>query len=158
MIISSILHRELLKSGDPIHILWTPTDNTLFRNFIEKCLGNPVFFEFDNTYLGLASIDIIICNSRISHLEKSIESAKYFHCPILIVDHEPKSSNISVSSKDIPTTAVAKIAINDMIAASWQDKYDKVLQYEPATQENIREWNTVINDLIRSIVKVKEDV
>lgn len=156
MILASILHRELRAINEPINILWTPTDNVLFREFIKKCLG-PNLLEFDNTYLGNYPIDIIICNNRISHLDKCVESAKYFHCPILVVDHEPKPISINIDPKQkIMIEPVLKIAINKQVSDSWGSTCDKIISYDCTKKDSIEQWHSLVLDLIKSIVRIPE--
>jgi hypothetical protein len=158
MILSSILHREFLQKQDVINVLWTPTDNIMFKNFIDKCLDKPSFLEFDHTYFGFASIDIIICNSRISHLEKCIESAKYFHSPLLIVDHDHKPRNITIDTKNnIEIEPTLQIAISDLIYDSWGRIHDKIMLYDTTKTESINQWRDLIYDLIKSVVKIKDN-
>lgn len=158
MILSSILHREFLQDIKKANILWTPTDNSRFKNFIKKVLPNAMFLEFDHTYFGNVSIDIIICNNRASHLEKSIESAKYFHCPVLVVDQEIKPTSIIVeTNKNMPIEPIAQIALSRDIAISWGlSKDHRVLSFNDNDKENIQEWQKIIDSLIKSVVRIKQ--
>lgn len=156
MILSSILHREFLDSTDSPHILWTPTDHVSFKEFIKKCFPNVTLLEFDHTYFGNRPVDIVICNNRISHLDKCIESAKYFHCPILVVDQEIKPISVTIDlKKSLPIEPIVQIAINKPILDSWGGIADRILRYDPLDKENIKEWQTIINNLIKSVVRIK---
>lgn len=157
MILSSILHREFLEDAKTINILWTPTDHMVFKEFIKKCLPNVNFLEFDHTYFGNCTVDIVICNNRISHLEKSLESAKYFHCPVLVVDQEIKPISLNLDNVGtMPIEPVQQIAINKFIADSWGGITDRILHYDPTDKENIEEWQKIIYVLIKSVTRIKE--
>lgn len=157
MILSSILHREFLNSIEEANILWTPTDHAGFKEFIKKCLDGSTLLEFENTYFCNRPVDIIICNNRISHLEKSIESAKYFHCPVLVVDQELRPTSITIDTKkSMPIEPVLQIALNKQILDSWGGVADRILAYDIYNKQNIEEWQKIIYQLIKSVVRIKE--
>jgi hypothetical protein len=155
MILSSVLHRELLNEDGPINILWTPTDHSLFKTFISSCFSAVNFYEFDQTYFGFVDIDIIICNNRISYLEKCIELAKYIHCPLLVVDHDIKPANITIENNTIPISSVEQIALNQKIKSSWNNVQDKILSYDLIKRSSKDEWNHIIYSLIKSVSIIK---
>ena len=155
MILSSILHRESLTDSGTINILWTPTDNSSFKNFISDCFVSVNFYEFDHTYFGFADIDVIVCNNRITHLEKCIELAKYLHCPLLIIDHDFRPSNITIDNNPIPISSVEQISLNKGIQFSWKNTSNKILSYDITKTTSKEEWKDVIYSLIKSVSIIK---
>jgi len=155
MILSSILHREYIIDNDTINILWTPTDNSSFKYFISECFVNVNFYEFDHTYFGFADIDVVICNNRITHLEKCTELAKYLHCPLLIIDHDFRPSNITVDNNIIPISSVEQISLNKGIQLSWKNTSSKILPYDITQTTSKEAWKDMIYSLIKSVSIIK---
>jgi hypothetical protein len=124
MTVSSIIHKEI---SNDINILWTHCDNTIFKNFLQKTIGCNII-EFDDTYFGSYDIDIVLCNNRVMYLNKCVESAKFFHCPLLIVDHDYRPS-VSIENLKLNIRPVLQIAVSDEIYLSWDKIADTVLPF-----------------------------
>lgn len=142
MTISSIIHKEL---SEEINILWTNCDSTIFKNFLQKTLKCNLV-EFDYTYFGGYDVDMVLCNNRIMHLDKCIESAIFFHCPLIIVDHDIKPS-INMENKSFNFDPVLQIAISDDIYHSWNKIADMVLPYRSGDTQLVNKWLLELNNL-----------
>lgn len=135
MTISSIIHKEI---SEEINILWTHCDNSIFKNFLQKTLNFNIV-EFDDTYFGGANIDIVLCNNRMMYLDKCIESAKFFHCPLMIVDHDIKPK-INIENEKFDISPVLQIASSNEIYHSWNKIANIVLSYNSSNQDLQKEW------------------
>lgn len=142
MTVSSIIHKEI---SEDINILWTHCDNVIFKNFLQKTLKLNLI-EFDDTYFGDNDIDIVLCNNRIMYLEKCIESAKFFHCPLMIVDHDNKTSNI-MDNITFDISPILQIAVSENIYQSWNKIADIVLPYRSDDKQLINKWITEFKNL-----------
>lgn len=123
--ISSLLARE---TNIINNILWIPSDNREFEEFFKTlrvCL-----FALDQIYLGSFTPELIISNDKTKHLEKIIKLTKYHQCPLILIDHEPKSDMIDSNKfqekiHNIPI--VKQIAFSKQIKQSWGDIHELIL-------------------------------
>lgn len=156
--ISSILERELLTVDSTINIAWTPCEDGLFEKFIKETCKPCNIISLTETYYGMNDISIIFCNNRLTHLDKSIELAKFFLCPIIIVDHAAKSELITNNvDMNILIKPIYQIAISTDISLSWNRIHDNVLQYSLSNQELKNKWKNLIFHLCKSHTVVKDD-
>jgi hypothetical protein len=144
MTISSIIHKELSKE---INILWTNCDSIMFKNFLQKTLKCNLV-DFDYTYFGGYNIDIVLCNNRLMYLDKCIESAIFFHCPLIIVDHDVKPS-MNIENKNFNFSPVLQIATSEEIYKSWNKIADMVLPYRSNDKSLTDKWLSELNNLKR---------
>lgn len=150
-----IVSREVMQ--DRLNILWTHCDNMLFREFIKKLDDNCNLLEFDQTYFGSSDIDIVICNNRITHLNKCIEASRYFHCGLLIIDHFPKPTEIQKDKTYVfDTNPVVCVAMSENIASSWGNKHDKIMTCSLGNDESVKSWKELLYQLKHCIFTMKE--
>jgi hypothetical protein len=71
-------------------------ENKSFDFFLRKfVIGDGNLLSFEDSLFGHLSLDLIICNNKITQLEKCMDLAYFFHCPVLVIDHETKPSFLS---------------------------------------------------------------
>lgn len=91
MIISSVIKRYLNTYDSPLNVVMSQCDNRKFYDFLMKTLSQGSnIISLEDTLFGNVIPDIIICNNKINHLEKCGNLSYFFHCPILIIDHDTK--------------------------------------------------------------------
>lgn len=152
--ISSILKREFSDTKSTINIVWTKTDDTRFKNFIEKSCDPCFLIDFDQTYYGLYDPSVIICNHRLVYLEKCIMLSKYFHCPVLIIDHEHKPNIVSNKiDTSFEISPVIQVAISHDIYLSWNKIHDYIMDYNNNTQSA---WKNLIYNICKEKFKITE--
>jgi len=156
--ISSILEREFLTLDSTINIAWTPCEDSLFERFIKEACHPCNIISLTETYYGINEIAVIFCNNRLTHLDKSMELAKFFSCPLIIVDHNIKSEMIS-NNLDIsmPIQPVYQIALSKEISMSWNKIHDNVLVYNILNQHSKDVWKNLIFQLSKSNMVVKDE-
>jgi hypothetical protein len=123
--ISSLLARE---TNTINNILWIPSDNREFEEFFKTLRVR--LFALDQIYLGSFTPELIISNDKTKHLEKIIKLTKYHQCPLILIDHEPKSDMIDSNKfqekiSNIPI--VKQIAFSKQIKQSWGDIHELIL-------------------------------
>lgn len=156
--ISSILQREFLTSSSVTNIVWTPCENILFENFIKEACHPCNLISLSETYYGMNDISIIICNNRLTHLDQSIGLAKFFYCPLLIIDHAPKSDIITNKiSLDIPIQPLYQIAVSRDIYASWNKIQNAILEYDVHNNQTKGVWKNLIFQLCKSNMVIKDE-
>lgn len=156
--ISSILQREFLTIGSTTNIAWTPCDNILFEMFIKEACKPCNIVSLTETYYGMNDISIVICNNRLTHLDKSIELAKFFFCPLVIVDHINKSDMITNKiENDIPIEPVYQIATSKEIFLSWNKIQNTILEYDIDNTQSKNIWQNLLFQLCKSNLVVKDE-
>jgi hypothetical protein len=156
MIISSIVKRLYNSIDSYKNIVWTTCDDSLFNNFIKKACDPCSLINFDNTYYGFNDIDLIICNNRIIYLDKCIELAYYLHCPLLIVDHLPKSSMINNSHNiEYAFEPIHQIAVSKQICDSWGGIHDRIMDYNIDNLKSLETWKNLVFQLSILNFKIK---
>lgn len=148
MITSAIINRVFATIDSKKSIVWTPCENSTFENFIRQAASPCSILDFDNTYFGFNNIDLIVCNNRISYLEKCIDLAYFLHCSVLIVDHDLKPPIISNNIEhEFNISPVYQIALNEDIHKSWSRIHNIVLDYNINNPSNIESWRNLIFQL-----------
>lgn len=133
--ISCLLKKELGTIKSTINIVWTKCEDSRFKNFISRACNPCNIIDFDQTYFGMQDPSIIICNHRLVYMEKCLNLSRFFHCPIIIIDHESKPdivSNKIDTSFDI--SPIIQVAISQQIYLSWNKIHDYVLDYNTQTE------------------------
>ncbi len=123
--ISSLLARETNAINN---ILWIPSDNKEFERFFKTLKVR--LFALDQIYLGSFTPELIISNDKTKHLEKITKLTKYHQCPLILIDHQPKSDMIDSNKfqekiNNIPI--VKQIAFSKQIKQSWGDIHELIL-------------------------------
>lgn len=156
--ISSIIQREFMGVTSITNIAWTPCEDSLFKKFIKKSCSPCNILELEETYYGLNDISIVICNNRVTHIDKAIALAKFLLCPLLIIDHSPRSNIITKEANmDIPISPVYQIAISKNIHSSWNKIQNTVMEYDINKPEYIKIWKNLIFQLCKSNMVVKDE-
>lgn len=155
--ISNIVNKELCGNNDTIDLLWTNPDSVYFTDFIREACKPCRLIDFDKTYYGNYNISVVICNNRLTHLEKCIELSRFFHAPLVIIDHFTKSHMISDDySVNIMFEPVYQIATSREIFTSWNNIHDKIIPYNKDIK-TMKLWKTMILDLIKSTFIIKDE-
>lgn len=156
--ISSVLQREFLTIDSTTNIAWTPCDNIIFDTFIKEACRPCNIISLTETYYGMNDISIVICNNRLTHLDKSIELAKFFCCPLVIVDHINKSNMITNKiENNIPIEPVYQIATSKEIFLSWNKIQNTILDYDIHNQKIKNIWQNLLFQLSKSNLVVKDE-
>jgi hypothetical protein len=151
--ISSLINKEFININSPINIASSKIDNKYFDQYLKKVFPSSIVYSFENTYYGNMEPSIIICNNRISHLDKSVELAKYFHCPLLIIDHELKSELITNKIvNNFMISPVIQIALSKNIHLSWNKIHNYILWLD---DNSIAQWRNIIYNLCKQTFTIK---
>lgn len=155
--ISNIINKELCSITDTVDFLWTNPESVYFTDFIREACKPCRLIDFDKTYYGNYNISIIICNNRLIYLEKCIELARFFHAPLLIIDHFAKSDMISDDySLNIMFDPVYQIATSRDIFTSWNKIHNQIMPYNKDTR-TMKLWKTLLFDLIKNTFIIKDE-
>lgn len=145
--IPSIIKREFASINSQTNIVWTKCEDDRFVNFIDKACDPCFIIDFENTYFGLYDPSVIICNNRLVYLDKCMSLCRFFHCPLIIVDHDTKPD---IVSNKIDTTfdisPVIQIAVSQEVNISWNRIHNYVLDYNAST---INTWKNLIYNLCK---------
>lgn len=157
--ISSIIKKQFIDIKSPISIIWTKTDSSIFYEFINEACRPCDILNFDSTYYGNNEPSIVICNNRLTNLEKCISLSKFYHCPLLIIDHELKS-NIVMNNFDtkFDISPVYQVAVSNSIYLSWNKIQNIVIPYNGNDDMLKNKWKNLIFSLIKENFKVLEPV
>lgn len=151
--ISSLIDRKIKNTNKKLNIIYTKCDNRFFKHFIEQNISGSLL-DFEDTYYGYFSPHVILCNNRILYLDKCLDLAKFFHIPLIIIDHEVKPKivleDINYSFDIYP---VIQIALSQDIYDSWNKPHDYILSI---TESDIENWKSILHDTAYEIFKVKE--
>ena len=152
--ITNILHRETLQRGEPLDILWTPCDDSYFEKFITK-LGHRIF-SMDDLYFAQCAPHLIVCNNKITIYEKVSQLSIFLHCPVLIIDHQPKThiideEKIQEINRHFPCCAT--IAISENVYNSWKQKHAHTLHYDIKDDHNHELWNNILYTTAKMVFK-----
>jgi len=157
MLISSIIKRCHNTSNSPLNIIMGPVEQKQFDFFIREILPqNSQVFTFEDTLYGNTDIDIIICNNKILHLEKCGTLSYYFHCPVLVIDHDKKPQFIEKEIIDQSSNSIYTIAINNDISRSWGGNYNLVLGYNIKDNNSIDHWRNMLYQISKIPYNIKE--
>jgi hypothetical protein len=156
--ISSIVHREFAEIGDIINIAWTPCDDILFTEFIKNVCSPCNLIDLYQTYYGMSDITLILCNNRLTHLDRAIELAKFLCCPILIVDHDIKSNNIKDEiNTNFIIQQVYSVALSEEISLSWGKIHNNILSFNIMDSKNKEIWRNLIFQLSKSNITINKN-
>lgn len=151
MIISSIIKRYSNTYESPLNIIMTHCEDRHFDFFIKNIVqpkGN--ILDLEDSLFGHILPDMIICNNKINHLEKCGNLAYFFHCPILIIDHDTKPSFIEKDIIEYQSNSIYSVAINNQVYNSWGKNHNLVLGYDQSNKSIIEQWR----NLLYSISKI----
>jgi hypothetical protein len=155
--ISNIISKELCDSKDTIDLLWTNPESAYFTDFVREACKPCRLIDFDKTYYGNYNISIVICNNRLMYLEKCIELSRFFHAPLLIIDHFAKSDMVNEDySVNIMFDPVYQIATSRDIFNSWNNIHNKIMPYNK-DNKNMKLWKEMIFDLIKTTFIIKDE-
>lgn len=154
--ISNLINKEFYSVNDKLSVLWTPPESVYFADFIHNVCACSLI-DFDKTYYGLNDISMVVCNNRLIYLEKCIELAKFFHVPLLVIDHSTKSSLIANDFNiEIGFEPVYQIAMSKEIYFSWNKIQNSIMDYNNK-KETIQKWQNLLFQLTKLRFIIKED-
>ena len=150
MLVSSVIKRYTNEYGGPINCIMTPTQDKKFSFFIKKVLpqGSHIL-SLEGSVFADRPPDIIICNNKINDIEKCGKISYFFHCPILVVYHEPRPSFVEKDIVDHQSKSIYTIALNSHINKSWWNKANSVMGYDAENPDNIEQWYSAIYQISR---------
>lgn len=154
--ISSIINKELKTFDSYINILLSKSDDRMLFGYLKTVFNNNCsIFGFESTYYGNTEPNIIICNSRLTDMNKSIEAAKFFHCGLLIVDTDIKSDLITNKiSNNFNIHPVIQIALSNGIYNSWNKIHNYILDID---NQSISKWQNTIYNLCKEKFIIKNN-
>ena len=156
MLISSILKRYHNTHNTPINAIMTGCDDKSFDFFIRQMvINNGHLLSLQDAIYGNIELDMIICNNRISYLEKCIDLSYYFHCPVLVIDHDKKPSFIE-NNIDFQSKSIYSIAINYDIYNSWNKIQNLVMGFNRYDQDNITQWKNLLYQITKIPFTLKQ--
>lgn len=156
MLISSIIKRLTNTIDTPLNVVMTTSENRSFDFFIKNLvLKDSTVLSLQDSLFGNLELDLILCNNRITHLEKCVDLSYYFHCPILVVDHDPKPSIIE-SAIPFQSASIYSIAIDDKIYKSWNGIQNVVLSFNAKDNNNINQWKNLLYQITKIPFSLKE--
>lgn len=148
--ISNIIKKELLDIHSTINIVSSKIDNIFFKKFLKEACSPCTITELEESYYAKYDPSIIVCNNRLTYMDKCIELAKFFHCPLLVVDHEEKSDlivNKYTSNFDI--YPVYQVAISNKIHISWNRIQNGVFPYVVGDNNSMSKWKNLILNMCK---------
>jgi len=156
MLISSIIKRLTNNFDSPLNVIMTACDNRSFDFFIKNLvLKNSTVLSLQDSLFGNLELDIILCNNRVTHLEKCLDLSYYFHCPILVVDHDPKPSIVE-SAVPFQSKSIYSVALDDKIFNSWGRIQNIVLPFNAKDNGNIEQWKNLFYQITKIPFSLKE--
>lgn len=159
MIISAIIKRYSNTQDSPLNVISTHCENKHFEYFLNHILpdGSNIL-DLEDSLFGSNIPDIIICNNKINHLEKCGNLSYFFHCPILIIDHEPKPGFIEKNIIANQSNCVYSLALNNNIYNSWGKSHNLVLGFDLSNNSNVLQWKNLLYQIskIPFSLKTKE--
>lgn len=154
--ISSIIKKEFASINSTMNIVWTRCDDAKFTKFIERACSPCALVDFDNTYFGIYEPSLVICNNRLIYLDKCMSVCKFFHCPLIIIDHDPKPNMVSNNiDNSFTVKPVIQIALSKDIHMSWNRVHNYVLDYNDKS-ESI--WKNLMYNLYKQKFLVVDKV
>jgi hypothetical protein len=98
--------------------------------------------------------DMIICNNRIADLGKSINLAKFFHIPLVIIDSETKSELISNKiDNSFDFSPVIQIALSQDIYFSWNKIQNYIMNIDEKSKD---QWKNMIYSLCKERFQIQQ--
>lgn len=156
--ISNIIKKEFLSIDSPVNMVVSRKDNNGFYSYIRRILPNANIIGFGETYYANFEPHIILCNSRVLDIDRSIELARFFHIPLFIIDTEIKSEMIS---NNIQTTfdfgPVIQIAISNNISLSWNNIHNYIIELSKDI-DCIDKWRNIIYTSCRDTFKLQTKI
>lgn len=143
------VNNSILKTLDKnIGMVISSTDNKEIYRFFSKILGSNNIYSIDDTEYMHRPIHLIVCLNKTEHIDKVLKMAFYLHVPILIIDTKPKPNFITTQKTTPPKITYSQIAINDIIAKTWNiDSYHDIIDIDITNPECINKWKNLLNNL-----------
>lgn len=158
MLISSIIKRYNNTFDTPLNIVMTSCDNKSFDFFIRnKVAKNSTVLSLQDSLFGNIELDIILCNNRISQLEKCMDLSYYFHCPVLVIDHDLKPKSFE-DKNPYQSKSVYGVALDNNIFNSWNRTQNLVLSFNVKDDDNIDQWKNLLYQITKIPFSLKERV
>ena len=110
----------------------------------------------EESTFGNLAIDLIVCHNKINYLDKCGKISYFFHCPILVIDHDIKPKFIDKDIIEHQSDSIYSIALNSQIYNSWQQKHNTVLDFDITNQESIDLWKNLLYQISKTPFSLKE--
>jgi hypothetical protein len=157
--ISNIIKKELLTHSSHINIITSKIDNIFFKKFLNETCSPCSITDIESSYYAKYDPSIIICNDRLVFLDKCLELAKFFHCPLLIIDHNEKSDLVVNKYKTtFDIYPVYQIALSNQIYLSWNRIQDNVLSYKVGDSASMSVWKNIIFNMCKECFIVTDHI
>jgi hypothetical protein len=125
-------------------------DDRKFEYFLKHALPEGSnLLTLEDSLFGNTFPDIIVCNNKINHLEKCGNLSYFFHCPILIVDHDTKPSFIDKDIIEYQSNSIYSVAINHNVYNSWGQKHNLVMHFDLKNPNNIDQWRNLLYQITK---------
>ena len=139
---------------DKINILFSRLENRYLINYIKGLFSHCNIIDTESTYYGNMNPDMIICNNRIADLGKSINLAKFFHIPLVIIDSETKSELISNKiDNSFDFSPVIQIALSQDIYFSWNKIQNYIMNIDEKSKD---QWKNMIYSLCKERFQIQQ--
>ena len=156
MLISSIIKRYTNLYTTPLNIITGSCENKAFDFFLKKfVIDNGSLLSFEDSLFGHTSLDMIICHNKITQLEKCMDLAYFFHCPVLVIEHENKPAFLN---QDIvfQSNSIYSVALNNQIYNSWNKIHNIVLGFNHKDADNIETWKNLLYQITKIPFHMKD--
>lgn len=156
--ISNIINKEIFRATNSgLDILWTNPDSEYFTNFITEAWSPCVLVDFEKTFYGVYNIGLVVCNNRLIYLERCLELAKFFHSPLIIVDHFVKSDMInSEFNMESLFDPIYQVATSKEIFTSWNNIHTHVAPYKN-DNKSMESWQNILTKIISCNFVIREE-
>lgn len=159
MLISSVIKRYTNSYETPLNIIMGTCENKSFEFFIKKyVVDQGTILSFEDSLFGHLSLDLIVCHNKITQLEKSMDLAYFFHCPVLIIDHDVKPSFIKDDIISFQSNSIYSLALNNDIYNSWGKTHNLVLNFNAKDIDNIERWKNLLYQITKIPFNMKEKI
>jgi|694.fasta_scaffold00762_57 hypothetical protein len=151
--IANIINKEAVTADPTINICMSRHESQYCKNYFKEIFPKSFVVDFEDSYYGNMEPTIIICNNRLTHLEKSIELAKFFHTPLIIIDHDTKPELVTNQTKsEFLISPVSQIALSKDIYFSWNKIHDDIIDL---ALENKPKWKNIMYNMCKQSFKIK---
>lgn len=159
MIISSIIKRYSNTFESPLNVIMSHCDNRNFEYFLAQTLPKTSnLLTLEDSLFGNTFPDLIVCNNKINHLEKCGNLSYFFHCPILIIDHDVKPSFIDKDVIEYQSSSIYSVAINQNVYNSWGQKHNLIMNFDLKNNNSIEQWRNLLYQITKIPFSLKPKV
>lgn len=153
-ILTGILSRELLNNTDKLNIIWMPTENKSFYEFIVSLGYN--LLSYEDLYFGYNDPHLIICNNKLYQYSECLSVSIKYHLPSIVVDHINKHEMLdTIKTQELNNIPCCyKIAVNQKIYDSWGKTHDTIMGYDINNLESANKWKNALYQSAKRIYTI----